>query len=888
MDSPPPSRPGPIDNDPIDPPASEQGRRIDVLRAENPGLAERLAGLLAPTAVPRRRGLLDTLATQATMGAPLDAGVGPELSGQRIGPYQVLRELGQGGMGTVWLAQRVDGRFDAQVAIKFLKPGLLGNGLSSRFAREGQILGRLSHPHIARLLDAGLHEGGQPYLVLEYVAGQPIDKFCSQQGLDLQGRIRLFLDVLSAVAHAHSHLILHRDLKPSNILVTTAGQVKLLDFGIAKLLVDATQAQEETPPTELTQHAGSAFTPQFAAPEQIQQSEVTTATDVYALGVLLYLLLSGRHPTEGRTRTPLDRLKAVVEAEPPRLSSVAAACDEPTIARQARLLKGDLDLIVAKALKKQPAERYANAQALADDLQRWLVHEPVRVRPDSHLYVLGRFVRRNRWAVGLGGLATLVLAVLTAGSIWQAQRAQAAQWQTQEVLAFMLGELADKLRPVGRLDLLYVVGGQALKVLDQHERLSPINRLQRAKALIVIAEVRVTKREIETALEPLRVANQLVGDDPPDPDLASAWRQVQAHAAFWLGHAHYRLNDHREAQIWFTRHREIGEQWLKESPKNPDAEVELSYAENSQGTLYIAQGRLVEAEQAFRRSVELKERVMSQRPDSAALHDDWADSLSWLGTALSRSGRHRRAAELFDTALVRVQRLRQSHPNDLEWLASETSLQRFLGVALHELGDPRAPGVLNGAAAGAERLMRADPGNRTWGFIAIEAAADQLMLWPADAQARSKRAWELLDRLDSLNPDRGPLDSWLPRQTKLLFQALLPRCAGAQCASAEERIERLAERVAQARKRNPYDQQLLAAALRLLRLQAELQGDQPARAQAHCRSADALLSAHRGWLQVHSEITQAWVWVDRCLAGDAPDSSDRVAALSWLRQQRER
>ena len=306
------------------------------------------------------------------MGALSDAGVGPELSGQRIGPYQVLRELGQGGMGTVWLAQRVDGRFDAQVAIKFLKPGLLGNGLSSRFAREGQILGRLSHPHIARLLDAGLHEGGQPYLVLEYVAGQPIDKFCSQQGLDLQGRIRLFLDVLSAVAHAHSHLILHRDLKPSNILVTTAGQVKLLDFGIAKLLVDATQAQEETPPTELTQHAGSAFTPQFAAPEQIQQSEVTTATDVYALGVLLYLLLSGRHPTEGRTRTPLDRLKAVVEAEPPRLSSVAAACDEPTIARQARLLKGDLDLIVAKALKKQPAERYANAQALADDLQRSL------------------------------------------------------------------------------------------------------------------------------------------------------------------------------------------------------------------------------------------------------------------------------------------------------------------------------------------------------------------------------------------------------------------------------------------------------------------------------------------------------------------------------------
>jgi len=888
QDSLPWGRLGPLLDDLIDLPASEQQKRVDSLRAEDPALTEGLAGLLVHAAELERQGFLDAQEEEAATGVVSDAGVGPELIGQRIGPYEVQRELGQGGMGTVWLAQRVDGRFDAQVAIKFLKPGLFGKGPSRRFMREGQLLGRLSHPHIARLLDAGLHEGGQPYLVLEYVEGQAIDKFCAQRGLDVAGRIRLFLDVLSAVAHAHSRLILHRDLKPSNILVTAAGEVKLLDFGVAKLLVDATQAQEGVPAAELTQHAGSAFTPQFAAPEQIQQAEVTTATDVYALGVLLYLLLSGRHPTEGGTRTPLDRLKAVVEIEPRRLSSVAAASGEPAVARQARLLKGDLDLIVAHALKKQPAERYANAQALADDLQRWLDHEPVRVRPDGHLYLLGRFVRRNRWAVGLGVLAILLLAGLTAGSVWQAQRAKAAQWQAQEVLTFMLGELADKLRPVGRLDLLYGVGGQALEVLGRQERLSPVTRLQRAKALILIGEVRVAKRDLDAALEPLRAANELMREEPPTPDLAPAWRQMQGNAAFWLGHAQYRQRNLEEAGVWLGRHREISERWLMESPNDLDAAAELSSAENNQGTLYLAQGRLHEAERAFRRSLELKERVMSERPHDTGLQSDWADSVTWLGTTLSRAGRHRRAADLFDTALVRVQHLRQSHPKNLELLASEASYQRFMGVALNELGDARALGLLNSAAASAERLVSADPVNRAWGFIAVEAAADQLLLWPAGPAARSRRAWELFGRLEDLHPDRGPLDSWLPRQTMLLTQALRPRCAGAQCPLAQERLERVAARVAQARKRNPHDQQLLVAALRLLQLQADLQRDQQARAQIHCRAADSLLAAHRDWLRVHSEITRLWLWVDACLAGDATQSADRAAALTWLQQERER
>jgi len=312
--------------------------RLAQLRAQDLALAEDLEELLARDAAMARAPVLDSpvLAQLAQL---------PTLKpGQQLGPYALEREIGQGGMGTVWLARRTDGRYEGQVAVKFLTSGLLGRGDGGRFAREGQILGRLAHPHIARLLDAGVaQDGGPPYLVLEYIDGLPIDRYCEQHALDVSARVTLFLDVLAAVAHAHNRLILHRDLKPSNILVNQAGEVKLLDFGIAKLLGDATQPAAAT---ELTQQAGRAFTLQYAAPEQVQGGDVTTATDVYALGVLLYLLLSGQHPTAGAIAnddSPLARMKAVLDVEPRRLSEQARTLD----ARRARELRGDLDTMAA-------------------------------------------------------------------------------------------------------------------------------------------------------------------------------------------------------------------------------------------------------------------------------------------------------------------------------------------------------------------------------------------------------------------------------------------------------------------------------------------------------------------------------------------------------------
>ena len=349
-------------------------------------------------------------------------------AGQVIGSYRLTGLLGEGGMGSVWAAERSDGRFERRVAIKFLHFSLAGGAGLERFHREGKILGQLRHPNIAELIDAGVTANGRPYLVLDYVAGQPIDRYCDERKLSIEGRIRLFLGVLSAVADAHANLIVHRDIKPSNVFVEADGQVKLLDFGIAKLL---DEDSGEAAATVLTRESGAALTPQFAAPEQINGGRVTTATDVYALGSLLYLLLTGQHPLGTKRQSPVELMRAIVEEEPARLFQ--AVSSDPSLTgeqrgtspdRLVRQLRGDLDTIVGKALKKSPAERYSSVSAMADDLRRYLKHEPVSARPDSVVYRALRFVRRNRAAVLASALVVASLAGGLTAAVWQANVAR--------------------------------------------------------------------------------------------------------------------------------------------------------------------------------------------------------------------------------------------------------------------------------------------------------------------------------------------------------------------------------------------------------------------------------------------------------------------------------
>jgi serine/threonine protein kinase len=445
----------------LDAGAAQREERLARLRHDDPALADEIAALLAAEVAIQREAFLE--------GSALDfaAMAGGALAEKRIGAYTLERPLGHGGMGSVWLARRSDGRFEGKAAVKFLHFALLTRGGPERFEREGNVLARLAHPNIARLLDAGVAEGGQPYLVLEYVEGEPIDRWCEDRSLDIEVRIRLFLDVLRAVGHAHGKLILHRDLKPSNILVTAEGQVKLLDFGIAKLLDDDTRGAQAT---ELTQLAGRAFTPEYAAPEQIRGEEVTMATDVYALGVLLYRLLSGQHPTSSVTRTGVEQMRAVLETEPAPLSKAASQTGLGTsggpahTSLPARALRGDLDNIAAKALKKLPRERYATVAAFADDLERYLKDEPVTARPDSRSYRIRKFVLRHRLGVAAASATLLALVAGVIGTTWQAIEARRerdnALYEAERALAkgslveLMLGALRTAGRPLTQRELL--------------------------------------------------------------------------------------------------------------------------------------------------------------------------------------------------------------------------------------------------------------------------------------------------------------------------------------------------------------------------------------------------------------------------------------------------
>jgi serine/threonine protein kinase len=391
----------------------ERGAWLSSLGERDPALATQLAALLSEHRVLAQEGFLEN----RRFALPNATG----LEGQTLGPYTLISQIGQGGMGSVWLARRSDGRFERQAAVKFVNIALAGRATEERFKREGSILGRLTHPHIADLLDAGVSSDGQPYLVLEYVDGEAIDRYCDEHKLDVSARVRLFLDVLAAVAHAHANLIVHRDIKPSNVLVTTRGEVKLLDFGIAKLLEGEGQTGAAT---LLTHEGGSALTPQYAAPEQLTGRPVTTATDVYALGVLLYLLLSGRHPAGPGLNSPAELVKAVLDREPPRTSDGTTRENSKPIAEKRgttpdklrRELSGDLDTIVGKALKKDPHERYGSVTGFADDLQRYLKQEPISARPDALAYRAAKFIRRNRTLVTLSAAAlALVIGSLSAG-----------------------------------------------------------------------------------------------------------------------------------------------------------------------------------------------------------------------------------------------------------------------------------------------------------------------------------------------------------------------------------------------------------------------------------------------------------------------------------------
>jgi tetratricopeptide (TPR) repeat protein len=396
----------------LDLPVADRGRWLDALGPEHAEVIPRLRKLLAAVPSQTADAFLATVpklssGSSGDMGTGVPEGDSGNGEGTIVGPYRLVRLLGQGGMGTVWLAERTDGLLKRPVALKLPRAGHVRAGLSERIARERDILASLTHPNIARLYDAGSTLDGQPYLAIELVDGVTLNEYVQRERLDVPARLRVFLQMARAVAYAHAKLVVHRDLKPSNILVAADGQLKLLDFGIAKLL---DEHQGDTPLTELS---GRPLTVEYAAPEQVAGEPVTVAADVYSLGVVLYELLAGVRPHRPRRSSRAALEEAILHDEAPSPSEAAA---DP---RVCRTLRGDLDTIVSKALKKRPGERYQTADAFADDVERYLNGHPVAARPDHTWYRARKFVARH--GVGVAAAAAVLVAVLGGAGValWQ-------------------------------------------------------------------------------------------------------------------------------------------------------------------------------------------------------------------------------------------------------------------------------------------------------------------------------------------------------------------------------------------------------------------------------------------------------------------------------------
>ena len=699
------------------------------LRHEQPAQAAEVAALLANEAGLDAAGFLRTRAGEDALGKGLN--------GRRLGAYTLERPLGKGGMGTVWLARRSDGRYEGQAAVKLLNLALLDPVGSERFRREGTLLARLNHPNIARLLDAGVTGGGQPYLVLEYVEGTRLDRYCDERRLSPEARLRLFLDVLAAVSHAHANLIVHRDLKPSNILVTQDGTVKLLDFGIAKLLQEG-QSEAEAP--TLTGVGERVLTPEYAAPEQIRGEAVTIATDVYALGVLLYVLLAGRHPGGDAGRVAAEYLRGTLDTEPPRLSAAVTAPEAraSSLERLRRLYAGDLDNILTKALRKRPEDRYATVDALAEDLRRHLNHEPVHARAESWGYRAAKFIRRHRAAVAAATVAILSLVGATAFSLVQLQQARrqrdaaVAESRRRLAMADVQGVLAGDTRGAG---------GRALSVLERIELAEGmLRRKYRTEPAVVVEllahlsgrlfdmnDMQGHRRILDSALAIARRA-----DLPAHAALANCLRVLSLAYDDQLDSARAALAEARAQQ------RRAG---------SLPREIEVQCLD-AEGQLQTAGGRPDSAIRLLRRAVELT-------PEPGAMQG--LESRNDLASALRAAGRTREATRVQQGILFQLD---SSGYTDTDIYPTVLA---FLASALAELGEFHALDSIAGVYI--RGLQATYGGGAVDGRVATIYGINKLRMGDIDSAA----AWLAAAVRDTSQTSRLVTAMWLPPAETQLY-----------------------------------------------------------------------------------------------------------------------
>lgn len=663
-------------------PVVERGARLSALRARQPELAERLSAMLAADL--SGDGLLDRSLDEVApeLHAQLHDTDGATCAGQAMGRYRLVSPLGSGGMGEVWLAERADGEYRQNVALKLLKRGMDTQAILRRFLQERSILARLTHPNIVRLLDGGMSLDDRPYYAMEHVDGQPVVQYAAAMHLGVRERVALVATIADAVSYAHAQLVVHRDLKPSNILVDAKGVPHLLDFGIAKLLEDTGEAT-------LTGTQMRVMSPAYAAPEQILGQPVGTATDVYSLGIVLFELLTGRLPHRRTSRDPAA-MAAELGAETERASQMLAKSSTPGQGiygdadgrRLARLVSGDLDLIVARATHRDPARRYPTMAAFADDLRRWLDGRPIVARPDSARYRAATFVRRHRIGVTAATAAILALMLGLGMAVWQAgeARQQAARAERQAVRAervkeFLISLFQQNDPANARGEVLTATRVMSLGA-DNLSTLARDDPQIAGELFVAIAEIQYNLGDAEAGLtnveRGLALMTPVVG--PADLRLAQA---------YYLRGKLYAGTDHpADAETNLRRARSILEQNPDASPERIDAVDEglasvLRHTRNSvaaaalqrevvarserrhgPGSLVVAErrvwlalllednGEYAEAEAAYRTAVPILER------EKGLLDPSVCKAQATFAGLLDRLGKAEEAADYFERALA--------------------------------------------------------------------------------------------------------------------------------------------------------------------------------------------------------------------------------------------
>ena len=607
-------------------------------------------------------------AGEATLDTPGETPVG-----QRIGSYQVIREIGTGGMAVVYLAVRADDQYRKRVAIKLVKKGLDLEEIPRRFRNERQTLAALDHPNIVKLLDGGSTQEGLPYLVMDYVEGMPITEYGDSRRLSINERLELFRTVCGAVHYAHQNLVIHRDLKPGNILVTAGGVPKLLDFGIAKLLNPEVSAQTVL----VTQADQRLMTPEYASPEQVRSQPITTATDVYSLGVLLYELLTGHRPYRLKDQSLREIEWAICEVEPEKPSSVVThgshipsaegSADsrlKPALVSQIRegrpeklrrRLLGDLDNVVLMALRKEPQRRYASVEQLSQDIRRHLEGLPVAARPATLRYRASKFVRRHPAGVAA---AAAVLLILLAGMVITTREARIAR--------------TEKARAERRFNDVRHLANSFL--FEFHDAIKNLSGATPARRLVVAK-----------ALEYLNgLAGEASGDPALQAELAEAYLKVgDVQGNPYIGN----LGDTPGALESYGKALDIAEKLAHDSPKNDSASHLVARSQKAIGEVLALSGQPAKAAEVLRQAIPSLERLFANKPSDVEVQLDLADCYNSLGDALgSKSalnlGDKAGAAENFQKALVIYQRLAATDRNNPRVLPG-------LAVAEEKIGETR-------------------------------------------------------------------------------------------------------------------------------------------------------------------------------------------------------